>query len=438
MSFAADLRTVLAGRDFRRLFATRLVSQFADGVFQFAVAGYAFFTPEKQTSAAEAATAFAVLLLPYSLVGPFAGVFIDRWSRRQILVVAPVIRGVLLLLAAGLVYFDAPEALFYTTALGVLGVNRFFLAALGASLPHVVPREQLVMANAVAPTSGTVLTFLGAGAGYLLRSAFGPGDLGTTTLLACSGVLVGLSSLVAVRMRRDLLGPDVDQGRPQMAEALKTVVTGLMAGARHVLHRRQAAAALGAFAVHRFFYGMAFLMTVLLFRFYFTNDAEAGLDKFTLVIAVSGLGYFAAAPITPWVVDRIRPRTFIALLLALAGVVTGTAGVSFNEYAVLGLAFVLGVAAQGIKICVDSIVQREVDDVYLGRVFSIYDMIFNATFVVAAVVAVPLLPADGKSYLVLGIVATGYLLGAVGYWFGSSDRTRGGDHSLRDTDDVVR
>ena len=83
MSFVSDLRVVLRGRDFRRLFGTRLVSQFSDGIFQFAVYGYAFFTPEKQTSAAEAAAAFAVLLLPYSILGPFVGVFIDRWPRRR-------------------------------------------------------------------------------------------------------------------------------------------------------------------------------------------------------------------------------------------------------------------------------------------------------------------------------------------------------------------
>ena len=64
----------------------------------------------------------------------------------------------------------------------VLGVNRFFLAALGASLPHVVPADRLMMANSVTPTSGTVATFLGAGAGFLLRLLFGPGTNGTALL----------------------------------------------------------------------------------------------------------------------------------------------------------------------------------------------------------------------------------------------------------------
>src|SRR3954453_5549391 len=109
VSYASDLRVVLHGRDFRRLFGTRLVSQFSDGIFQFAVGGYAFFNPEKQTTAAEIAAGLAVLLLPYSILGPFVGVFIDRCSRRQILVIAPFVRGTLLLTAAALIAGGASE-----------------------------------------------------------------------------------------------------------------------------------------------------------------------------------------------------------------------------------------------------------------------------------------------------------------------------------------
>ena len=140
MSFVADLRVVLEGRDFRRLFGTRLVSQFSDGIFQFGVAGFAFFSPENQTTRPGASPpGWPSCCCRTRILGPFVGVFIDRWSRRQILMVAPLVRGALLLVAAALVAADVPDPFFYAAALGVLGVNRFFLAALGASLPHVVP-----------------------------------------------------------------------------------------------------------------------------------------------------------------------------------------------------------------------------------------------------------------------------------------------------------
>src|SRR5260370_17067942 len=129
----------LHSRDFRRLYATRLISQLSDGVFQVALAGYVFFSPEQQTSPAKAAVAFAVLLLPYSIVGPFAGVFIDRWSRQRILVWSPLVRAVLVgAVAASLTRIAA----LYGASLLVLGVNLFFLSALSAALPHVVARRE--------------------------------------------------------------------------------------------------------------------------------------------------------------------------------------------------------------------------------------------------------------------------------------------------------
>ncbi len=416
MSFVADLRAVLRGRDFRRLFGTRLVSQFSDGIFQFAVGGYAFFTPEKQTSAAEAAVAFAVLLLPYSILGPFAGVFIDRWSRRQILVIGPVVRGGLLLLAAALVATGAPDGYFYAAALAVLGVNRFFLAALGASLPHVVPADRLLMANSVTPTSGTVATFVGAGTGYLLRLLFGPHANGTALLLVTSGVVFGLSALIAATMERSLLGPSYDPERPQAREAVRHVLSGLVDGARHVIHRRTAAAALGSMAAHRFMYGISLVMAVILYRFYFTNDdAEAGLTQLTGLIATSGVGYFAAAFVTPWATERMRIETWVTTMLASAGILQFLLCFPFQEWGFLVAGFVLGVAGQSVKICADTVVQRDVADAYLGRVFSIYDMLFNGMTVAAAAVAGLFLPADGKSYLALGIITAGYLVAAAAY-----------------------
>ena len=95
MSVVRDLRVLLRFRDFRQLLAVRLLSQGADGVYQVALATYVVFSPEKQTSAAAIASAMAVLLLPYSLVGPFAGVLLDRWRRRQVLLYGNILRALL-------------------------------------------------------------------------------------------------------------------------------------------------------------------------------------------------------------------------------------------------------------------------------------------------------------------------------------------------------
>ncbi|MER6952021.1 MFS transporter [Nonomuraea sp. NPDC000554] len=416
MSFVADLRVVLRGRDFRRLFGTRLVSQFSDGIFQFGVTGFAFFSPEKQTTALQVAAGLAVLFLPYSILGPFVGVFIDRWSRRQILVVAPVVRGALLLLAAGLVAADVPDPVFYAAALGVLGVNRFFLAALGASLPHVVPADRLMAANAVTPTSGTVVTFVGYGVGFLLREVFGGDDMGTALLLVISGVVFGFSALIARTMERSLLGPSYDPERPQARQAVRHVLVGLADGARHLVRHRTAAATMGAMAAHRFMYGMATALGIILYRYYFTDgDSEAALRGISVVVATSGVGYFLAVLITPWATERFTIERWVTIALAAAGVLAAAVVVPFQVWGLPVAGFVLGVAGQSVKICADTTVQRDVEDVYLGRAFSIYDMLFNGMYVLAAALSAAILPPNGKSYAAVAIIAAGYLLSALAY-----------------------
>src|SRR3954453_23121217 len=160
---AAGLRELLARRWFRWLFGTRLavqaravfrwlfgtrvVSQCADGVFQSSLASAVFFNPDHQTDPKQAAAGFVVLLLPYSLVGPFAGVFLDRWRRQRVLVRANLVRVVFVIATAYFVIADGPRGVpFYICALAALSVNRFYLAALSAALPHVVRRRQLLLA----------------------------------------------------------------------------------------------------------------------------------------------------------------------------------------------------------------------------------------------------------------------------------------------------
>jgi len=76
-----DLRDVVASTGFRRLITVRLLAQFSDGLLQASLATFVLFSPERQPDAVKVAAAFTILLLPYSLVGPFAGVLLDRWRR---------------------------------------------------------------------------------------------------------------------------------------------------------------------------------------------------------------------------------------------------------------------------------------------------------------------------------------------------------------------
>ena len=75
----------------------------------------------------------------------------------------------------------------------------------------------------------------------------------------------------------------------------------------------------------------------------------------------------------------------------------------------------LGLVAQGVAICAVTIIQQRMDDDYRGRVFALYDMLFNVPFVLGALLAAQIIPDSGKSYLLIAVAAAGYLLAAVAY-----------------------
>jgi len=417
---SAALREVLVEPGFRRLLRVRLTGQFADGLFQAALFSAVFFNPERATSAAQAAGAFAVLLLPYSLVGPFAGVFLDRWRRQRVLASSNLARSALVVLFAGLLAVLGATALpVQVVALVVISVNRFVLSGLSAALPHVVEPSRLVVANSLSGTLGGGAFILGGGLAVGLRPLFGEGDVGASYSALCAAAAYAGAALLAGRIGRDLLGPDAPPEGHWRA-ALAGVVRGVAQGARHVRERGPAARGLAAISAHRFFYGLSFVSTLLLYTD--TGAIHAGVSGLAEVVVASGLGGLLAALVTPRATRSLGTQRWVTIVFAVAAVVEIAFGLPYTHLFFLVAAAFLGFAAQASKICVDTLLQESVEDAFRGRVFSFYDTLFNASFVSAAAAAAVLLPDDGKSYLVLGVVAGGYALTALVYGVASARR----------------
>lgn len=401
MAVVGDLRILLRLRDFRRLLAVRLISQGADGVYQVALATYVVFSPEKQASPGAIASAMAVLLLPYSLIGPFAGVLLDRWQRRQVFLYGNLLRAALASVTAVLMLSDVADWLFYVSALCVTAVNRFVLAGLSAALPRVVDADRLVIANSLSPTAGTLAATLGGGLAFVVRLV-GPDSDAAVVLLGA--VLYLCAALASLRMARALLGPDPDLVQPRLAAALAGTARGLQAGVRHLLQRPAAARALAAMTVMRFCYGALTVMVLMLCRYAWSSTESDGLALLGLAVGFSGAGFFVAALVTPAAVGRLGAGGWIVACAGAAAVLEPALGLSFAPVPLLIAAFVLGLTTQGAKIATDTVVQSAVADGFRGRIFSLYDVLFNVAFVGAAGVAALVLPPDGRSVpLVIGV-----------------------------------
>jgi hypothetical protein len=298
----------LLGRlDFRRLLSVRMSGQFADGVFQASLAGTILFNPERQAHAADIAAGFAVLLLPYSVLGPFAGVLLDRWWRQRVLVYANLIRALLVCGVAAEMALGVHGQPFYLSALVVISVNRFVLSALSASQPHVVEPERLITANAVSTTAGAVVAAVGGGSAIALRTLLGGSNSAYALVAMASAVAYALAGWRAAGFAVGQLGPDEDTR--EHSDSVGNVLTGLADGARHVRSHPSVMRAFAVIGVHRFAYGVSAISTLLLFRNYFSDAGvfRAGLAGLGQVVAAVALGGGMGGVLDPTATPRTGP-----------------------------------------------------------------------------------------------------------------------------------
>ena len=401
-------RSVRALPEFWRLLELRAVSSLGDGLFQGGLVGALLFNPDRATSPWEIAVDFAVLFLPYSLLGPFAGALLDRWDRRGVLIGANLARLVLMVGVALVLAFGAGDGWILLGALVVNGFTRFVSSGLSAALPHVVPRDQVVAMNSVQNATGAAALFIGAIFMLVPRWLFGAGDSGSAAVIFLAATQVALALFLSVRFTPRVLGPD-DTARAVHGSVAYAVATGWGYGLRTVLGVQSVAATLSGVVAHRIVFGINTLLILVLVRH--TGSASvAGLGVAALFAASAGIGAFLANFLTPAAVRRWGRYATANVTLALAAVIQlGAAGLDLPVMVTCG--FLLGAAGQVVKLCADSAMQLDVDDALRGHVFTVQDSLFWVAFVGSVAACAAVIPADGHSPALIVAGAAVYLVG---------------------------
>ncbi|WP_420826375.1 MFS transporter [Rhodococcus rhodochrous] len=393
-----------------RLTGVRFASQFGDGLFQAALGGAILFNPERHTDPVTIAAGFAVLLLPYSVIGPFAGALLDRWDRRLVLVWANLLRGVFIAAAAAVLLLGGPQTPLMLLALAAVGVSRFVLAGVSASLPHVVAQSWLVPVNSVLATVGSGVSAVGAATAVATIGFVGAGDTGsgTAVLLGVSGSLVG--AVAAAGFAANALGPEGIRPRA----VIRTVLSGLRTGAGAVLEAPGVTIAMLGIGAHRIVFGIDTLIMVLVLRAEENgSDLLAGFSGFGVAVACTAAGMLLAAVLAPILIPRLgRPRTVTVGLIA-AAIVQFAFVTTVSAGPLLVAAFLLGLAGQTIKLTGDAAMQIDIDDARRGQVFALQDTVFNIAFLGAIVVAAFVIDPDGRTPELAVAGGVVYLIGLV-------------------------
>jgi hypothetical protein len=386
-----------------------------DGVFQSALASFVLFSPERQANALSAAIGFAVVLLPYSIVGPFVGTILDRVSRQRALFFANLARSANLLVVSLFVFSGATGVALTAVVLIAFGINRLILAALSAGLPLLIDSKSLITANAIAVTGGSVLVVIGGGIGVGVRALVDGAALADHAdsmliLLAAGGYLT--AALLSGRLDKYEIGP---MAHEKAAASFKQGFIDMREGIGFLRLNIDTARGIVATAVHRGGLTALTLTALLLERNTFNDPAspEDGLQGFGIALTIAGVGVFLGAFLAPYGVARFGRHRWIKFAMYASGFSPVFLAVWQTQVALAVTAFLTAFCGQNVKVTNDALVQSKIDDYYRGRVFAVYDVVVNSAIVSGGLIAALLLPESGVTAKVPLFVMAAYLLVAV-------------------------
>jgi len=349
---------VTGNRNYRLLWFGQIVSQLGDWFNS--VALYALLL-ELTGTATSVALMIIVQFLPMAVIGPVAGVVVDRVNRRRLMIATDVMRG-LAVLALLLVRRPDQVWIVYLVMGAVVSMTAFFEPARTAVIPNLTTRSQLLTANALSSATWSAMLAIGAGVGGVVTALFG-----RNVAFLVNAVSFLASAVIIARTSFDADPPAVK--RPAGWASL-TGFGDLVEGIRYVKSDRHVAALMLVKAGWGIAGGVLLIMTVMGEReFRMGGSAAAGIGVLYAARGIgAGIGPIMARAWLGQQPDEMRRAIAPSyVLVALFYLMLSWAS---NIY-VAGAA-VIGAHAAGSVLWVFSTVllQMSVPDRFRGRVFS--------------------------------------------------------------------
>ncbi|MGZ5343609.1 MAG: MFS transporter [Actinomycetota bacterium] len=394
-NFFNGLFGVFSNRDFAVLMGVQYLVQAGQGVIQGAIGksiafgGKEGFDIQNVPSADYLLKVVLALYVPYTLLSPFIGVFIDRFARRRVVwwtnlvtsaIVAVIAIAVILPIGSGTSEGKAGTTIALILALlAAQAVVRVMLAVKSAAIPDVLSGKDLMQGNALSQAGGALFQIFG------IAFALGAGAVlpAWLVVVAGAGVLV-VGAIVAKQLHHVETAPH----ETTFGREASQVIHNMIAGIKEIASRPPAALGLLSFQMLRYqFWGFG----LFVFALYAKNLVQGGGDRAdTLALLVSGLGGLVGGALglvlaQTWK-DRIPPIRLLLASMVLLGAgtlvfgglvsVAGFAGMLFVGF----FAFFLG------KISADTITQQAMPDDFRGRAFALFDIAYNLGFIVPALI----------------------------------------------------
>jgi len=362
------LELLRLNRNFRLLWLGQLVSLIGDGISQWSMVYWIY--QSSHGSPVVQSLSFVVVTAPRLFLAPFAGVLVDRWDRRQTMIVSDIVRGLLVLpLIYAVLRGDVVLALVASFLSAC--VSTFGNPARGALLPRLVEQQHLVAANSLNQTTTSLMLLAGPTVGTLVLELLGPSGA-----FALDGLTFFVSALLVALVRVSAASATARPASRFTAE--------LKEGIRYAWQNPVVRVLIIAFVVLFAGAGIINSMSVLMVR------TVLGLPQSALAYSstASPLAMITASTLIGASARKLKR----AHLLVPTGLGLGAAGIGLTAAAtalwvVVAGSVLVGLCNAVLNIGLSTTLQRTVPDQVRGRVLSTLNALPTAAMLASSALA---------------------------------------------------
>ncbi len=373
----ARFSTVLKNKNFLFLWLGQIIAQFGERMSQMALVGLV--SAYSSGSSMQLAKTFSFTILPVFLIGPVAGAYVDRWDRRQTMLICDFLRAGLVLLIPLALFLHAPLNIIYLLIFLVFSVSRFFIPAKLSIIPELVNKEELLIANSLTNITAMIAAVLGFGIGGLLVESFGvSGGFRINGLgFFISGVFIFfIRKKKTHRLKIKELSRDI-------AEVIKkSVAQEIKEGIAYFIKQKKVKLT-GAVL---FFLGGALGVIYIVMISFIQTALHSVTKDLGFVVVFIGAGLFLGSLLYGRLGQRFSHFKVIFFSLILAGLALASFVLGLMRYPYLlnvaCLATLLGLTASPIVISCTTLIHNSSHNEMMGRIFTFLEVLLHLGFII--------------------------------------------------------
>lgn len=406
-SFQAQIRN----KDFVLFWFAQLISQFGDRMNQMALVGLA--AMRNPGDVTELAKLLAFTIIPVFIVGPIAGVFVDRWDRRVTLLISDLIRGVLVLLIPTIFIFHQSNIPIYIIIFLVFCLSRFHVPAKLSILPDLVEDKHIHTANSLMTVTGMIAAVLGALIGGLIVEYIGPrgGFMIDAMTFLFSALLI---IFIKDRPQFKINAQDMAQTGHDIFEAEKTVWHEIKEGVLYILQEKRIQFILSVMTILFMALGAIYVTIIV-----FVQEAFNTVTKDVAFLAVGlGIGLFIGSMIYGKFGSKQSDIKTIFQSLIGGGVMVSifTLAVQSTQSRMVGIvmAGILGLVIGPVMIASNTVIHKICNETMRGKVFSALEFVMHLGFLMTMLLSSYLADMVGQFWILLSVGIIFFMIGLVG------------------------